>query len=244
MSWLKLKDTPNKRVLDRDIDRIILWKIDKDKIYHQNREIKKADIETFEVLEQNLFFARDRYSIYYAWNLLKADRDSFKALVDSYFIDKEAVYFELETSVKVLKEADSKTFLTLEKGFAKDKNRAYYYGRVIKPCRSSESFKVIKADEKVTDFAKDSENIYFQKDILKKADLKSWTLFNNYFSFDNSSVFYCSYKLPYVDVDSWKYLGYNYSIDKKNIYYLNRRLTTKKPIDIEHILTIFKLFKQ
>ncbi|MBR0572908.1 MULTISPECIES: DKNYY domain-containing protein [Pasteurellaceae] len=190
MMWKKLTEYPNEKVIDKEFNKIIYWEIQDGKIVHQKRILRSADIETFEIYQSSdtVFIARDKNNIYHAWSKLsKVDRDSFVALGNGYWKDKNVAYIENETSLTQLKGLDAQDFCVLGNGFAYDKNFAYYFGRVIKSCSDPQTLTLVNADDY---FAMDSENIFYESGVLKGADKETWKLLGNGFSRDKKSVFF------------------------------------------------------
>ena len=228
MSWKKLTDYPEMKVVKPSYDSTIMyWKIENGKVWHQWKKLMKADIDSFEVYESNDFIGRDKDFVYHAWSKLsKVDRETFEEVGDSYWKDKNFAYFEYETSIKPLKGLDASSFKYLENGYAYDKNFAYWFGRVIKNCTSPETLKVVKERDSI---AMDSENVYYESAVLKGADIKSWKFLQGGFSRDEKRIFFGSKKLPRVDINTWEHIHGAFSKDKNNVYCMNFIEKDKSP---------------
>ncbi len=230
MSWKKLTDFPDSKVIKPSYDSTITyWKVENGKIWHQWKKLMKADIESFEVYESNDFIARDKNFVYHAWTkLAKVDRDTFEEVGDSYWKDKNYAYLEYETSIKPLKGLDSASFKYLKNGYAFDKSFAYFCGKVIKNCNHPTTLRVIPENK---NFARDDENIFYESAVLKNADLKTWKLLENAFSRDEKSIYFTARKLPRVDIDTWQHIYRIFSKDKNRVYCMEQIQEDKSPDD-------------
>ena len=230
MSWKKLIEFPEQKVEKPSYNStIVYWKIENGKVWHQWKKLMKADTESFEVEETNDFVARDKNHIYHGWTKLsKADRETFKKVGDSYWKDKNFAYIENETSITPLKGLDSRSFNYLGNGFAFDKDFAYWYGRVIKSCKSPQTLKIVRESDSI---AMDTENVYYEGAVLKGADVKSWKFLQGGFSRDKKSVFFGSKNIPRVDIDTWEHIHRTFSKDKHNVYRMNFIEKDKSPQD-------------
>ena len=230
MKWKKLTEFPEQKVTKRSYgSSITYWKVENGKVWHQWKKLMKADIETFEVYEDNDFIARDKDFVYHGWTkLAKVDRDSFQEVGDSYWKDKNHAYMEYETSLKPLKGLDAASFNYLGNGYAFDQNFAYYYGKVIKSCTQPTTLELIP---KHKTFAKDAEHVFYESAALKGADLKSWKPLKNGFSKDEKRVYFDARKLPKVDIETWEHLHRAYSKDKNRVYCMNYIEYDKSPAE-------------
>jgi len=229
MIWIKLTDLPSQKLISREY-KTVYWKIKNNRIWHQHKMIKGADVESFEVrVETNTsdgftdfeqqFFGRDKHHIYHAWSKQnKIDRDSFEEVGNNYWKDKNLVYFEYETSLRPLKGSTLKDFIYLNSPYARDSQFAYYYGKPIRSCKSPKNLKMTTSNNKL--FAQDKDNIYYEGAALKNSDPATWTFDEDQFSHDSNSVYYCSSKLPRVNIESWKRVSGVYSKDKSSVYYM------------------------
>jgi len=178
MSWKKLTDFPDNKVIKPSYDSTITyWKVENGKVWHQWKKLIKADIESFEVYKNNDFIGRDKDFIYHAWTKLsKVDRATFQEVGDSYWKDKNYAYLEYETSIKPLKGLDVSNFKYLGNGYAYDKSFAYFFGKVLKSCNHPTTLTVVSKNKS---FARDIEHIFYESAVLKNADLKTWKLLEN-----------------------------------------------------------------
>jgi len=124
---------------------------DKNNVYYQGEKIQGADPSTFKALGEDYF--KDKNNVYQlimpkekkipniaglcdlskfegsVKKMEKADPNTFEALGNGYFKDKNSVYYYKEK----VKRADPNTFKTNNSyGEAEDKNHKYYLGKVKK----------------------------------------------------------------------------------------------------------------
>lgn len=228
MSWQKLSQVPGQKVHSFKYN-ITYWKIESGHVWHQERKLKSADTESFEVQtkEDQRFIARDKSSIYHGWNRLpKIDRNTFMEIGSGYWKDEKNAYFEYETSIKPLKGNDIENFKYLGGGYAFDSQFAYYWGRAIKSCNDPMSLQPI-GDHSF--YAHDRDNIYYDGTALKGTDIQSWKLLENGYSKDDKSIFFGSAKLPGAKIDSWRRYEESYSMDEKNVFVMHLRLKGADP---------------
>ena len=238
MTWKKLISFPNQKVIGKEYD-ITYWKVENNKVWHQWKKLMKADIESFEIYEGTSFIGRDKDFIYHGWTKLsKIDRASFERVSSSYWKDKNCVYAEYETSLKPLKGLDAASFKYLENGFAYDNTFAYYYGYPIKSCQHPTTLRVIKEDHF---FAIDKEQVYYERAVLKNADLETWRLLPYAFSRDDKRIYFTARKLPRVDVETWEHIHRTYSKDKNRVYCMEQVVENASPDewDKEKVLQLY-----
>lgn len=115
MPWQKIGELPDQRFVGPY--GIEFWRIHKGQVFHQGRLLRKADAASFEFIPAHYFVARDAPAVYHARTGLPAiDRDSFRQC-GGYWLDRRNVYFEYETSLKALAEADCATFRSMGGGY-------------------------------------------------------------------------------------------------------------------------------
>lgn len=117
----KVLTTKNKRSLA----------IDKDNLYRcvLGCSSLKIDSETFEILDDDGFFLKDKNQVIFTGTSLKIlsdiDSQTFEFLDYSFSKDKNNIYSTYFDGTKRLEEADIKTFKVLKDGYAKDENNCY-----------------------------------------------------------------------------------------------------------------------
>lgn len=224
--WTKLTELPEQKVVHSCYD-IVFWEIREGVIVHQGRPNKKADVESFEVLDGHEFIARDHQNIYHAWTIQKSiDRDTFAPVEDGYYKDKDFIYYEYETSLRQLKGQTTEGFEFLDYGYARDKNMAYHFGSPIRKCTVPLTLELIEQDDEVLNaFVKDQDQVFYQAASLKGSDPLTWKwIKGSAFSRDANFVYFCSDKLGKAKSENWKQLGHQYSVSGKHLYYMGWRL--------------------
>jgi DKNYY family len=172
-TWVGLAKLPKMRRVSSEHPSLVLWEIRDGKIWHQGKQLRSADPDTFEIrADEQTFLARDRSHIYHAWTLQKAvDRATFESLGDRYYQDRNRTYLEYETSLKPLKGQDVKRFVVLGSGYARDSVYGYYWGTPLRKCQSPLSLQIVRGDKRWTaEYARDDDHIYYEGAALKDAD--------------------------------------------------------------------------
>ena len=199
------------------------------------KAIKNADKDTFEVMEKDTRYSKDKNNIYYAGHNVVQLQDVDK---DSFVIGEE-------------------------NGFSYDKKNVYYEGRKLNDIKPSE-FKVTRVDNNSNQsiiFLKDDKNIYklveiFDKEtgelksvktaVVKnpKVDSKTFETFEYwpvYFR-DKNNVYYENelYKMSLkkiegVDRNSFEILNSEFSKDKNNVYYYGNKMKGISPDGFEFV---------
>ena len=199
------------------------------------KAIKNADKNTFEVMEKDTRYSKDKNNIYYAGHNVVQLQDVDK---DSFVIGEE-------------------------NGFSYDKKNVYYEGRKLNDIKPSE-FKVTRVDNNSNQsiiFLKDDKNIYklveiFDKEtgelksvktaVVKnpKVDSKTFETFEYwpvYFR-DKNNVYYENelYKMSLkkiegADRNSFEILNSEFSKDKNNVYYYGNKIKGISPDGFEFI---------
>jgi hypothetical protein len=141
-SWLKDADTKTFRILN------YTYAIDKNNVHTITGKVKNADIESFEVLDDG------KYLLWH--NKVGIPEYTFYG----YAKDKNHIYYHnYEGKLKIIKNADLKTFKSFNDGyFAKDKNHIYGNGKIIKKA-DPKSWK--KLTEVNSLYSKDSKRFFY-----------------------------------------------------------------------------------
>lgn len=238
--WTLLKNLPNQTIKDKTMN-IVYWEIKDDKVYHQGRLHKNADVDSFEVFINptvqydkygtilSPFFSRDKTHIYWAWRKTKLDRETFEILGYGYIKDKNAIYFKYESSIKPVKNHDFKSFVVLDNGYAYDDYQAYYYARVLKKCQNPKSLKPLGFC-----FAKDNQFVYWQGKEFKNIDINTVQIMPcSKFNFikDDKYIYYISNKITRSDNPNWEHLHGYYSKDENFVYHMDKILPNENPND-------------
>lgn len=229
VAWVKLSSLPDQKLPCLEYANITYWQIRDGLVWHQNRKIRSADVDSFEVRsDDHWFIGRDHKTVYHAWSAVKKiDRDSFQILGNGYSRDATTGYYEFETSLNPLKGGSAGNFEVLGNGYARDSAFGYYFGRAIKSCLSPMTMQIVEEDPY---YAMDSENVYFDGSRLKGVDRDSWKILEPGYSRDENRVYFGADKLSRVDPESWRHLVDNYSQDKQRVYCWDREI---KGADLE-----------
>src|SRR5580765_1354886 len=164
-----------------------IWAKDRKHVYCVGRRISKADVSSFQVL--NPLYAKDANRCYYLGGIVKeADPDSFQVLDDGECVREyhngfgDHVHTERSAA-----------------GFAADATHVFHYVHTIgKPCILSKadraSFQVLGCG-----YARDQQNVYFEKSRLKGADSRSFEVVPPMWGRDRKAVFYAATRLAGAD---------------------------------------------
>ena len=212
-----------------------IYVVTSDEKYGYFKAIKNADKDTFEVMEKDTRYSKDKNNVYYAgYNVVQlqdVDKDSF-VIAD-------------------------------ENAFSYDKKNVYYAGRKLNDI-SSNGFKVTRLDNRPNlpiNFLNDNKNIYKLIDVFDeetgelksvktavvknpKVDSKTFELFDhweNYFR-DKNNVYYENelYKMSLkkiegADRNSFEILNSEFSKDKNNVYYYGNKMKGISPDGFEFV---------
>lgn len=170
-------------------------------VYHHNRQVKGADIDSFE----HFFgiWAKDCKSCYSgSLKFRNADTETFIALNYTYAKDKENVW----TLAGNIKEADPITFTVCDSG-------KHSLGKSV---RNVGQNKMLHEQYVPYGFGKDRNNVYYydfqgKSKIVRKANPTTFvSLDDGYFGYDDKYV-YCGFTtIPNADPETWKKLKENY----------------------------------
>ncbi len=100
-------------------------------VYFLSKKIENADVKTFQIIEKG--FSKDNYNVYAAAKIIvNADPktisivDDFDRYHNFYIKDKNFLYYCITSGrSEVIAGVDSRSFIFLNKTYAKDKNRVY-----------------------------------------------------------------------------------------------------------------------
>ncbi len=224
-------------------DKYILYGKDDENIYVVTSDekhgyfkaIKNADKDTFEVMEKDTRYSKDKNNVYYAgYNVVQ------------------------------LQDVDKNSFtIGEENGFSYDKKNVYYAGRKLNDI-SSAGFKVTRLVNRPNlpiNFLNDNKNIYKLIDVFDeetgelksiktvvvknpKVDSKTFELFDyweNYFR-DKNNVYYENElykmglkKIEGADRNSFKILNSEFSKDKNSVYYYGNKMKGISPDGFEFV---------
>jgi len=245
---VNIKNPDKFEVIKTSDDNDILYGKDDENIYVVTSDekhgyfkaIKNADKDTFEVMEKDTRYSKDKNNVYYAgYNVVQ------------------------------LQDVDKNSFtIGEENGFSYDKKNVYYAGRKLNDI-SSAGFKVTRLVNRPNlpiNFLNDNKNIYkliavFDEEtgelksvktaVVKnpKVDSKTFETFSysgNYFR-DKNNVYYENElhkiglkKIEYADRNSFEVLNDEFSRDKNNVYYYGNKMKGISPDGFEFVGGDFK----
>ena len=245
---VNIKNPDKFEVIKTSDDNDILYGKDDENIYVVTSDekhgylkvIKNADKDTFEVMEKDTRYSKDKNNVYYAgYNVVQ------------------------------LQDVDKSSFtIGEENGFSYDKKNVYYAGRKLNDI-SSAGFKVTRLVNRPNlpiNFLNDNKNIYkliavFDEEtgelksvktaVVKnpKVDSKTFETFSysgNYFR-DKNNVYYENElykmglkKIAGADRNSFEVLNDEFSRDKNNVYYYGNKMKGINPDGFEFVGRDFK----
>ena len=234
-----IKVSDDKRILYGKDDENI-YAVTSDEKHGYFKVIKNADKDTFEVMEKDTRYSKDKKNVYYAgYNVVQ------------------------------LQDADKNSFTIVEdEDFSYDKKNVYYAGRKLNDI-SPNGFKVTRLVNRRNiplNFLNDNKNIYKLIDIFDeetgelksvktavvkrpKVDSKTFEIFSyseNYFR-DKNNVYYENElykmglkKIEGADRNSFEVLNDEFSKDKNNVYYYGNEMKGISPVGLEFVDSNFK----
>ena len=234
-----IKVSDDKRILYGKDDENI-YAVTSDEKHGYFKVIKNADKDTFEVMEKDTRYSKDKKNVYYAgYNVVQ------------------------------LQDADKNSFTIVEdEDFSYDKKNVYYAGRKLNDI-SPNGFKVTRLVNRRNiplNFLNDNKNIYKLIDIFDeetgelksvktavvkrpKVDSKTFEIFSyseNYFR-DKNNVYYENElykmglkKIEGADRNSFEVLNDEFSKDKNNVYYYGNKMKGISPVGLEFVDSNFK----
>lgn len=194
---------------------------DKYNVYYKWNIIKWIDINTFSSYN---WFSKDKNNLYINGEIVSwIDAKSVKILSSSNYIkDNKNIYYLSNDKIKVVEWADFETFNTVGPIFyaywgsydAKDKDNIYSYWSKINEKNFIE--KVRKEW-----YSKDSNYVYYYRNILSSADINSFEILNDAYAKDKNNAYCYGQIINKVDVKTFTALEkwYVYAKDKNNVFY-------------------------
>ena len=234
-----IKVSDDKRILYGKDDENI-YTVTSDEKHGYFKVIKNADKDTFEVMEKDARYSKDKKNVYYAgYNVVQ------------------------------LPDVDKNSFTIVEdEDFSYDKKNVYYAGRKLNDI-SPNGFKVTRLVNRRNiplNFLNDNKNIYKLIDIFDEetgelksvktavvkspeVDSKTFEIFSyseNYFR-DKNNVYYENglykmglKKIADADRNSFEVLNDEFSKDKNNVYYYGNKMKGISPVGLEFVDSNFK----
>jgi len=220
-------------VENEDVDtnsfEVIDCKFSKDKnnvyLYLQSFDAA-ADPDTFKIINDE--FSKDKNNVYYGnKSIEKADPDTFKIINDEFSKDKNNVYY----GNKYIKKANPDTFNFISHWYyknGKDKNNVYFMDGSGILSNDAENFMPIDVY-----YAKDSNNVFYNEEIMDKADPNTIKKCIGLFFFvkDDTNVFYKGQILEGVDAKTFEFVFKQFYKDKNYVYSFDAYYKEMTPID-------------
>ncbi|HEY7885614.1 MAG TPA: DKNYY domain-containing protein, partial [Cellvibrionaceae bacterium] len=135
-------------------------------VFYRGKPLNGANPKSFKLVDSDHKLFRDEDKAYIEGKEVFKGLDigSIKMMDDNYIVDKNGAYIANTKTTVLIENADPKTFKTLGKGYAKDKNHVYHYNysanaKVIKGA-DPKTFVVTRFNENVEYDAKDAQHQY------------------------------------------------------------------------------------
>ena len=216
------------------------------------KAIKNADKNTFEVMEKDTRYSKDKNNIYYAGHnvvqLQDVDKDSFVIGEENGFsYDKKNVYYEGRKLNDISSAGFKVTRLVnrpnLPINFLNDNKNIYKLIAVfdeetgeLKSVKTA-VVKNPKVDSKTFEtfsysgnYFRDKNNVYYENELykmgLKKiagADRNSFEVLNDEFSRDKNNVYYYGNKMKGINPDGFEFVGHDFKNNEDIIYFLKTK---------------------
>ena len=234
-------DNMTKIPLPTSPDEDIRYYTDGHKVYYgSGYEVKKADLETFEVYIG--WFAKDKNHCFFQGNAFKkADMLSFEVLNWACAKDKNNVY----TNRGILKNANPQTYEVFGDGigrrysalglypggYGKDDSHVFYYMYGTKTLMFKDadphSFAALEGL-----YGKDNNFVFGNGKKLKDANPETWRLFGEVYegySHDGKNVYHGEIRVKGADPETFEIVvgknGFHYGKDENSVYHGVMRLT-------------------
>lgn len=209
----------------------LVWAKDSYQVYYGGVPLPGSKPEKFQILGNR--YSKDDKNVFYESNLLlNSDSNTFSIIDGPYSKDKSNVYYHDLT----LPYADPKSFKAFvfdslwSYGYATDNNHLYYRGDLKESCEPT-SLEIL--GDPSGDWAKDSQCIYFQGNILENADINTFQLLDKKYTKDKNKVFYKSEHIESANPDTFNIKKRDYIATDEDRCYLSGKLvncSTGKPL--------------
>lgn len=172
---------------------------------------------------------------------------------------------------RTLKNVDVSSFVVLEKGFAKDKNKAYFQGYEIQQSDAAsfeyieglyakdknhvylgansfsndpQGFEIVSRSLLLSYYSKDSQFVYQANRRIEEADPKSFSQIKGKYYRDKNHVFYSGKKIVGADPLTFEVLNEKYAKDKNHVFYIDVILQGADPQSFEWLQENYSRDKQ
>ena len=199
---------------------------DKYQVYFEQAPVKKADVNSFRILNNS--YAKDTARIYYygyhneLWNgihEIPCNIASFTLLEYPYSKDNESAFY-VYTKIN---EADAGSFSIVGNSFSKDKNHVYFETKILKGANAA-SFMIIPHEESLDDFnyTKDNNHIFYKDKMFGEVDMASFKVLGLGYAADNKHIYFHTSIVKNADPATFKIYAHGYgdadAEDAKNKY--------------------------
>jgi hypothetical protein len=209
----------------------LVWAKDSYQVYYGGIPLPGSKPETLQILDKR--YSKDDKNVFYESNLLlNSDSKSFSIIDGPYSKDKNNVYYHDNT----LPYADPKSFKAFvfdniwNYGYAIDNKHLYYRGELKKSCEPT-SLEIL--DDPSSDWAKDTQCIYFRGNIIKDTDVDTFQLLDKRYAKDKNKVFYKSVHIESANPATFNIKKREYIATDEDRCYLSGKLvdcSTGKPL--------------
>lgn len=221
-----------------------IYVVTSDEKYGYFKAIKNADKDTFEVMEKDTRYSKDKNNIYYAgYNVVQlqdVDKDSFVIADENAFsYDKKNVYYAGRKLNDISSAGFKVTRLVnrpnLPINFLNDNKNIYKLIAVFdeetgelksvktavvkNPKVDSKTFEVFDYWE---NYFRDKTNVYYENELYKiglkkieNADRNSFTILNSEFSKDKNNVYYYGNKIKGISPDGFEFVGNEFIFENR-----------------------------
>src|SRR5688572_21346660 len=185
-------------------------------------ELEGADVSTFEILDEEQTYARDKNQVYYNGNVIPdADSATFELLESYYSRDKNNVY----VSGNIFS-TDSANFEFLRGNLMRDSQHIYWAAEIISDDPSN--FTIID-DSTPTTYWKDSNYIFFNSSPIDTASMDTFEIIDDTYSRDDSNVFYRNDVISQADIASFEIIESPYSKDDFSVFFMENIIPDADP---------------
>lgn len=154
---------------------------DDTQIYFGNLPLEDSDYDSFEYIDT--FYAKDANHAYYSGNIIEdIDISTFEYVEHGYYKDKDAVYFNRQA----IEGIDPATFEYAGSYYVKDANHVY---NRFEDFAIEEQFDVSGFEEYLNGYAKDENNVYYDKQIIEEADPATFEFITSTYAKDKNHCY-------------------------------------------------------
>ncbi len=175
---------------------------DKNHVYLNGKIQEGIDADTIRAVGAD--YSKDRNRVYHQFRPLEgADAETFGAVAYGAFRDRHRLY---DDGGKTIPDVDGASFTLLKNGFAKDKDRVYYWRKLdgiytrhaleTVPGADPATFDVVylenKKKQKQSEYARDATQVFYRNTAIEGADPQSFALHWDGFAKDRRQVYFAA----------------------------------------------------